>query len=112
MKSTPSRPTLPASGSSSDRINRESVDLPHPLSPTRPRVSPRRNVKLTPATALTLAPFAPRVRKAFVRLSTWRSRSDKGQLCFHQHAGSLMIRGDRTERLVLPPADVLGGWAA
>src|SRR6202789_1789201 len=106
MKSTPSRPTLPASGSSSDRINRESVDLPHPLSPTRPRVSPRRSVKLTPATALTPAPLAPRLRKAFVRLSTWRSGSDKSELCFRQHAGSLMITGDSAEHLVLPPADV------
>src|ERR1700733_10030745 len=102
MKSIPSIPTLPASGSSNDRTNRESVDLPHPLSPTRPRVSPRRSVKLTSATALTPVLFAPRVRKDFARLSTWRSRSDKGQLCFHEHAGRFMITGDQAERLVLP----------
>src|SRR6202453_2171630 len=112
VKSTSSILTFPASGSSSDRTSRESVDLPHPLSPTRPRVSPRRSVKLTPATAWTFAPFACRVRKALAKLSTWRIRSDKRQLCFHQHAGRLMVRGDRAERLVLSPADVLRGWAA
>ena len=37
------------------RIASPVVDLPQPLSPTSPSVSPCRSVKLTPSTALTVA---------------------------------------------------------
>src|SRR5579863_4612522 len=38
-------------------MRRASVDLPHPLSPTRPRVSPPFNERLTPSTARTYSSF-------------------------------------------------------
>ena len=49
----PSNKTSPEVGSMRRRITRPVVVLPHPLSPTRPSVSPRLTVKLMPSTALT-----------------------------------------------------------
>src|SRR5437867_10920164 len=49
--SWPWKYTPPAVGRSSDRTSRAVVVLPHPLSPTRPSVSPRRRTKSTPSTA-------------------------------------------------------------
>ena len=40
VMSSPSNSIVPSVGSSSRIIVRPAVDLPHPLSPTRPRVSP------------------------------------------------------------------------
>src|SRR5207237_294065 len=48
--------TLPEVTGMSWVTSRPSVDLPHPDSPTSPTVSPRCTSKLTPSTALTLAP--------------------------------------------------------
>src|SRR5262245_23101186 len=65
---------LPAVGSISRRAVRPTVDLPQPDSPTRPRVSPRLIVKLTPSTAKTVptrrckSPF--RIGKYFLRSRT------------------------------------------
>src|SRR5438128_9130151 len=59
VSSTPSNLTLPAVGLINCRMARPVVDLPQPLSPTRPRVSPRRMNKSTPSTALTWATVRP-----------------------------------------------------
>src|SRR5262245_55111323 len=55
-RSSPRKRTPPAVGSVRPTIARPTVDLPQPLSPTRPSVSPRRIAKLTPSTALTTPP--------------------------------------------------------
>src|SRR5438477_1821613 len=55
--STPSNRISPAVGRSSRRMQRPVVVLPQPLSPTSPRVSPRRTVKSIPSTALTSPTF-------------------------------------------------------
>ena len=78
--SWPSKKIRPAVGSSSLRMQRASVDLPHPDSPTIPSVSPSRSVKETPSTAFTVATcfwkMIPRViGKCFFRSSTTRSSS-------------------------------------
>src|SRR5215211_5154890 len=70
VKSTPSKKTLPASGSYSRMTQRDSVDLPEPDSPTMPKVWPASNSTETFCTA------AKRVRprrKYFERCSTRRS---------------------------------------
>src|SRR5690606_1266934 len=55
---------------------RPSVVLPLPDSPTRPSTSPRRKVRLTPSTALTVAPAPPMSRaRALVRNWKWTSTS-------------------------------------
>ena len=54
MSVPPSR-TSPAVGSTSRRIERPVVDLPHPDSPTSDSVSPPMTVKLTSSTAWTWA---------------------------------------------------------
>ena len=58
-------------------MHRPRVDFPHPLSPTRPTVSPRRISKLTPSTALTwpliLCRIPSRIGKCFVRSRTVRT---------------------------------------
>ena len=56
--SCPSKRTDPLVGRSSWRMQRPVVVLPQPDSPTRPSVSPRRIVKLTPSTARTTADLA------------------------------------------------------
>src|SRR6266567_450521 len=61
-------------------MQRARVDLPHPVSPTRPRVLPRRTVSDTPSTACTCATARrtrppPRTGKYFTRLSTRTSTS-------------------------------------
>ena len=53
VMSCPSKMILPDVGRYSLNMARPTVDLPHPDSPTRPRVSPRRMVKVTPSTAFT-----------------------------------------------------------
>src|SRR5215469_9985579 len=47
----------PAVGRSSRRMQRPVVVLPQPLSPTSPKVSPRRTVKSMPSTAFTSPTF-------------------------------------------------------
>ena len=49
--SRPSKTMRPEVTSKSLVMQRARVDLPHPVSPTRPSVSPRRTSKLTPSTA-------------------------------------------------------------
>ena len=51
-RSSPLSLTSPAVGSISRVTSRAVVDLPQPLSPTRPSVSPRRMWKSMPSTAL------------------------------------------------------------
>src|SRR6516162_2063820 len=51
--STPSKRISPAVGRSSRRMHLPVVVLPQPLSPTSPKVSPRRTEKLIPSTAFT-----------------------------------------------------------
>ena len=58
VMSWPSNTMRPAVGSSMRRMARPVVDLPQPLSPTSPSVSPRRSAKLTPSTAFTVADLA------------------------------------------------------
>jgi hypothetical protein len=52
-KSSPSQTTWPPVGSIRRKTARPNVDLPQPLSPTTPNVSPGFKSKLTPSTALT-----------------------------------------------------------
>src|SRR5579862_7883372 len=69
---SPSNHTSPLLGSSSRNISRPSVDFPQPDSPTMPRVSPPRTLRLTSVTACTNcfeANRSPRTGKRFVR---WR----------------------------------------
>ena len=61
-------------------MQRTSVDLPQPDSPTMPSVSPSRSVKETPSTAFTVATSFWKmipcvIGKCFVRLSTTRNSS-------------------------------------
>src|SRR5215469_1521847 len=53
--------TLPAVGLINCKMARPVVDLPQPLSPTSPKVSPRRTNRSTPSTALTLATVRPKI---------------------------------------------------
>src|SRR5687768_14125541 len=62
-------PTTRPGGSTSPRIENPVTVLPHPDSPTRPRTSPGRTLKLTPSTART----TPARVKKWVR-SSWTSR--------------------------------------
>src|SRR2546423_14326399 len=70
----PSNRTSPAVGSIKRRMQRPVVDLPQPDSPTSPKVSPRRILKLTSSTALTVSLPAPNnpppAGKYFFRLLT------------------------------------------
>jgi hypothetical protein len=82
VMSRPSKTTRPPVGSSSRMMHRAIVDLPQPDSPTTPRVSPSRTVKLTPSTAFTAAicfwKMIPRVTgKCFFRSSTTSSSSPR-----------------------------------
>src|SRR5262245_22484380 len=65
--------TSPEVGSMRRRIDRPVVDLPHPDSPTRPRVSPAMMSKVTSSTACTRATSLekrpPRMGKYFLRRS-------------------------------------------
>ena len=60
VSSWPSKRTDPLVGRSSWRTQRPVVVLPQPDSPTRPSVSPRRIVKLTPSTARTTPTCRPK----------------------------------------------------
>jgi hypothetical protein len=57
--SCPSKITRPAVRVCRRVAQRASVDLPEPVSPTRPRVSPRRISRLTPSTAWTVSASRP-----------------------------------------------------
>ena len=59
VSSDPSKLTVPPVGRLICMTALPVVDLPHPDSPTRPRVSPGRTSKLTSDTAWTLAPVRP-----------------------------------------------------
>src|SRR5260221_9043359 len=59
--SWPLKSTSPAVGSTRRRMDRPSVDLPQPDSPTSPSVSPWRIARSTPSTALTRATVRPRM---------------------------------------------------
>src|SRR5579875_19531 len=61
VSSTPFSLTLPAVGLMSCRMARPVVDLPQPLSPTSPSVSPRLMNRSTPSTAFTFATVRPRM---------------------------------------------------
>ena len=54
VMSRPSKMIEPAVGSMRRRMSRPTVVLPHPDSPTRPTVSPRRTTRSTPSTAWTV----------------------------------------------------------
>src|SRR5215475_4066080 len=73
-RSCPRKLTVPEVGSISLRIQRPIVDLPHPDSPTNPKVSPLLMLKLTSSTAFTTTSPAPNspalVGKYFLRLFT------------------------------------------
>src|SRR5436190_20769260 len=58
-RSSPFSLTAPPVGSISRVTSRAVVDLPQPLSPTRPRVSPRRMWKSMPSTAFSVCVFSP-----------------------------------------------------
>src|ERR1022692_1339055 len=53
VMSCPSKVTFPDVMSCSRTMQRASVDFPHPVSPTRPRVCPLRTSRFTPSTACT-----------------------------------------------------------
>ena len=58
-RSSPFNVTSPAVGSISRVTSRAVVDLPQPLSPTRPSVSPRWMWKSMPSTAFSTWVFSP-----------------------------------------------------
>src|SRR5262245_54875968 len=80
----------PAVGSSAARISLEVVVLPQPDSPTRPKVSLIRMVKLTPSTALThpcLRPHnEPPTAKCFLRSRTSNNGSGTFRLLHREPA--------------------------
>src|SRR3954452_1914814 len=63
-------PAVLAAVGNKPRTPRPSVDLPHPDSPTRPRVSPLRRSKLTPSTARTAPRGVPYQTLRSLTLST------------------------------------------
>ena len=67
-----SKVTRPEVTGISPAMHLASVDLPQPVSPTRPRVCPRRSVIDTPSTALTCA--AVRATKLAVRTGKYLTR--------------------------------------
>ncbi len=80
--SSPSISTLPAVGVSSRRIVRPAVDLPQPLSPTSPRVSPAFRSKLIPSTALTWPTTRGKMPKLADRTGKYFFRSVTLRICF------------------------------
>ncbi len=74
VSSLPSNRIEPDVGRGSCMMARPVVDLPQPLSPTMPRVSPLRTSKLMPDTALTLRPVRP-TGNSMTRFSTERRTS-------------------------------------
>src|SRR5687768_10804701 len=92
--SSPSNSTLPEVMSSMRSTARPVVDLPQPDSPTSPRVSPRRTVKLMPSTAFTvptrrLARMPDVIGKWTLRSSTVRTGS--GSETGMEEAGREMV---------------------
>src|SRR5688572_22997115 len=89
----PRHDTVPAVGSRSLRINFPVVDLPQPLSPTRPSVSPCAIEKLTSSTAwtwaLTREKTPLRTGKCLVRFFTSRSTAGK---TVRPEGGTLILR--------------------
>ena len=80
----PSKVTVPEVTGIRPAMQRASVDLPHPVSPTSPRVCPRRMVSETPSTAWTWPTVRPsrpplRIGKCLTRLST-RTRTSSSSL--------------------------------
>src|SRR5690348_7852358 len=120
VRSTPSKRMRPLVGRSRCRMQRPVVVLPQPDSPTRPSVSPRRTVKLTPSTAFTAAAGAanmpPPTGKCLTRFST--SSSASLMRGFHRlrlaelgryPAGRSMTRRQRLERRCVAAAlDAIG----
>ena len=74
---SPSKRISPPVGGRSRTAMRASVDLPHPDSPTRPSVSPRRTESDTPSTARTSPRTLPSTpcRTVNERLTSRKSRS-------------------------------------
>src|SRR6266550_5722620 len=77
--SCPSKLIVPPVTGSKPVTSRASVDLPHPDSPTRPRVSPRLISRSTPSTARTASPEKPPTGKCLytvlIRTSTGSLRT-------------------------------------
>src|SRR3990172_11483171 len=100
-------------------MTRPVVDLPHPLSPTRPNVSPRRTSKVIPSTAFT-APTCRRISprmigKCFLRPSTCRRMLFSLMNCGHllrcdlfdiHPTGDLMLMASASQLRILIPAYV------
>src|SRR5690606_9068630 len=94
VMSCPSKKIWPEVGSMSRSTTRPVVDLPQPLSPTNPSVSPRLMLKLTPSTAFTepiwREKMMPRVTgKCLTKSRT--SSSGRSPLPAFCRAGSLAI---------------------
>src|SRR5262245_23610771 len=112
-----SNQTSPDVGSMRRRMQRPVVDLPHPDSPTRPRVSPAMMSKLTPSTAWTRATSRekspPLMGKCLTRFLTrssgsaiavsfaWRSVEPAGHLVAWLHflEERLLLRVHRLDEL-------------
>src|SRR5712691_5190733 len=72
-RSAPRKTTSPEVGRGACRMDRASVDLPEPVSPTTPRVSPGHTSNETPETACTVPVIGPLVvRNSCTRSLTWR----------------------------------------
>ena len=110
--SFPLKKICPPVLSSRWRMVLPSVDLPHPLSPTTPRVCPRSRLKLIPSTACSI-PFG--VLKYFLSSLTSSSTSIKnrppfppGTACILQNGPALLhIFRDRTAHM--PPSSYRSG---
>src|SRR5215467_13680905 len=101
MTFLPLNHTSPEVGSMSRRMQRPVVDLPHPDSPTSPKVSPALSSKLTPLTACTRSTSRektpPLMTKFFTRSFTRSSGSLIASLSL-KHARDLVAGRDLAQR--------------
>src|SRR3974390_2932265 len=100
--SSPSRNICPSVGSSSLKIIRPRVDLPQPLSPTNPRVSPLNILRETPSTAVVTVRFPDKNPACTVKYF-FNSRMSI--------SGDFIIKGDMmgSSLLVKPAVDFMSG---
>src|SRR5262245_41989286 len=113
--SSPSKRTSPEVMSIILSTARPVVLLPHPDSPTRPRVSPRRTSNEMPSTAFTLPTWRRTTAPAMTGKWTFRSftsRTVSGAELGMEKTGGQMVGSARHQRRALAAADVGGAAAA
>ncbi len=105
VSSLPRKLTVPDFGRGDCRIARARVDLPDPVSPTMPSVSPGMMSNETPETAWTTPPRVPPPSRT---TNSWtRSRTDSSG-CFSSATVSVLIERLRSRRGASRPRSVPG----